>query len=224
MGGHPERSTLTPEDQKNTRISQVNSMSLSFRLAASISMAAAALTLTGCRNRIEVRTMAAPDAGLSRLHSFRMLPGPARRDGQATTGADDPMISNSIANRAIRQEIVKAFQERGYPLDERSPDFAVAFYATAREKLDVTLWDYGYPFYPRWPRYPLPPQTVTQYTEGTVVIDVVHAGTRELLWRGEGRAELSDDPAKNVEQLAKAASAIVAKFPEATRRIVASRR
>lgn len=198
-------------------------MSVHSRLAASVSIATLALILTGCQRGIEVRTMVAPDAGLSRLHTFRMLPGPARRDGRPTTGADDPMISNSIANRAIREQIVKAFQERGYALDEGHADFAVAFYATAHEELDVSLWDYGYPSSPRWPRYPAPVPTVTRYTEGSVVIDVVRAGTRELLWRGEGKAELSDDPAKNVQRLANAASAIVAKFPEATRSLVAAR-
>ena len=167
--------------------------------------------------------MTAPDAGLSHLHDFRMLPGPARRDGRPTTGADDPMISNSIANRAIRERIVRAFQDRGYTVDERSPDFVVAFYATAREKLDVSVWDYGYPFNPRWPRNLTPAQTVTQYTEGSVVVDVVQVGTRALLWRGEGKAELSNDPAENVQRLAKAAAAIVAKFPGATSRVVAAR-
>lgn len=198
-------------------------MSSHSRLAASISIATLALAFTGCRGGIEVRTMVAPDARLSSLHTFRMLPGPARRDGRPATGADDPMISNSIANRTIREQIVKAFQERGYTLDDRNPDFGVAFYATAREKLDVSAWDYGYPYYPRWPRYPGPVQTVTQYTEGSVVIDVVQGRTRDLLWRGEGKAELSDGLAENVQQLAKAATAIVSKFPQATRITIAAR-
>ena len=196
-------------------------MSMRSRWAASISMATLAMILSGCQSSIAVRTMVAPDAKLSNLHTFRMLPGPARRDGRPTTGADDPMISNSIANRAIRQEIVKAFQARGYTLAEGNADFVVAFYATAHEELDVSLWDYGYPTYPRWPRHPNPVPTVTRYTEGNVVIDVVRPGTRELLWRGEGKAELTDTPAKNVERLAKTASAIVAKFPQATPRLVA---
>ena len=165
--------------------------------------------------------MAAPDAGLSSLHTFRMLPGPARRDGRAVTGADDPMISNSIANRAIRERIRKSFEDAGYTLDERSPDFAVAFYASAREKLDVNRWDYGYPFTPGWPRYPRQGPVVTQYTEGSVIIDVVKPVGRELLWRGQGTATLSDDPSENVQQLTKAAEAIVSKFPRATSRVVA---
>ena len=166
--------------------------------------------------------MVAPDAGLATFHSFQMLPGPARRDGRAVTGNDDPMIANSIANRAIREQIRKAFMDRGYSVDERLPDFAVAFYATSREKLDVGIWDYGYPFYPGWPRYPRPTQ-VTQYTEGSVIVDVVRPVTRELLWRGEGRAALSDDPSENVSQLMKTAAAIIAKFPKASPRTVAAR-
>jgi hypothetical protein len=194
-----------------------------FSIVRFAAYASVALLAVACRSSIEVRTMAAPDAGLASLHSFRMLPGPARRDGQPVSGVDDPMISNSIANRAIREQIVKSFQARGYTLDERNADFAVAFYATAREKLDATMWDYGYPFTPRWPRYPTPVPVVTQYTEGSVVVDVVKTGTRELLWRGEGKAALSGDPGDYVGQLAKAAEAIVAKFPQATPRIVAVR-
>jgi hypothetical protein len=163
------------------------------RLTACIVVASVALAGVACRPAIDVRTMASPDVGLATLHTFRMLPGPARRDGRAATGADDPMIDNSIANRAIRERIIKTFEERGYALDERNADFGVAFYASARDKLDVSVWDYGYPFWPRWPRYSWPPTVVTQYTEGSVIIDVVKTGTRELLWRGEGKAELSDD-------------------------------
>ena len=185
--------------------------------------ASMAFAVAGCGSSIDVRTMAAPDVGLTTLHTFRMLPFPARRDGRPTTGADDPMISNSIANRAIREQIVKTFQGSGYTIDETAPDFAVAFYASAREKLDVTEWDYGYPSMPPWPRYPRPVQTVTKYTEGSVVIDVINPASRELLWRGEGRAPLSDDPSENVTQLVKVADAIVSKFQSAPRRAVAMR-
>ena len=185
--------------------------------------AAAAFLTVGCRTSIDVRTMAAPDVSFNDLHSFRILPNPDRRDGRPVTGDDDPMVANSIANRALRERIIKSFQDRGYALDNRNPDFAVAFYASAREKLDVTTWDYGYPFYPGWPRYQQQTPTVTQYTEGSVVIDVVRPGTRQLLWRGVGKAVLSDDPADNIQQLTRAAEAIVKRFPEATKRLIASK-
>ena len=194
-------------------------MRSTFRWAA---YAAIVVASAGCGSGIDVRTMAAPDAGLGAFHSFRMLAGPARRDGRPATGSDDPMISNSIANRVIRERIVRSFQDRGYTLDERNADFGVAFYASTREKLDVDTWDYGYPVRLGWPINPAV-QGVSQYTEGSVVVDVVRLGSRQLLWRGEGRAALSDDPSDNVTQLAKAAAAIIDKFPHATTHVVAAR-
>ena len=133
------------------------------------------------------------------------------------------MIDNSIANRALRDGIARAFQNRGYLMNEMSPDFTVAFYATAREKLDVTVWDYGYPFWRRWPPYRYPAQTMTEYTEGSVIVDVLDAKNGALLWRGEGKAQVEDDPIKMVQQLVKAAEAIVARFPTAPPRVVAAR-
>ncbi|HET9424718.1 MAG TPA: DUF4136 domain-containing protein [Gemmatimonadaceae bacterium] len=193
-----------------------------FRSILQASTLAFAMGVSACNRGIEVRTMSGPDARFDDLRAFRVLPGPSRRDGLTPAGTDDPMISNSIANRALRDRITTTLQERGYRLDERDPDFGVAFYATVKEKLDVTTWDYGYPASPRWPRYPSP--MLVQYTEGTVVIDMVRLEPRELLWRGEGKAELSDDPVRNIQQLADAAAAIIGKFPEAPRRIVAQAR
>lgn len=174
-----------------------------------------------CGPRIEVRTMAAPDAGLGALQTFRMLPPPVRRDNQPITGEDDPMINNSIANRAIRERIMKAFVARGYVRNDRSADFGVAFYATSREHLDPTIWDYGYPFNPRWGRLGLP--GASPATEGSVVVDVVRWDTKELLWRGVGTAHLSDDADKNVSLLGDAVDAIIGKFPAATGQKVAVR-
>jgi hypothetical protein len=166
--------------------------------------------------------MAAPERQFSTLHTFQMLLGPIRRDGRPVTGADDPMISNSIANRAMRDRISLAFIARGYLLNDRTPDFAVAFYATAREEMDVTEWDYGYPFDPRWRRSPRPVQIVTEFTQGSVIIDVIDPETRELIWRGEGKARLTGDLSKDVQLLADAAATIVGKFPEAPSALVAA--
>lgn len=185
----------------------------SFRL---VTLSLIALAGAGCGPRIEVRTMTAPDAGFVGMHTFKILSAPARLDTRPVRPADDPMIVNSIANRALRERIVKGFTARGYAQDERSADFAVAFYATAREKLDVTAWDYGYPFYPRWRAPQGMSPAVTTYTEGSVIIDVLRSTDRTLLWRGEGRAQLTDDPSENVVRLGQAAQAIIAKFPAST--------
>ena len=105
--------------------------------------AALVLALTACAS-VDVRTAKSPDANLSALHTFAIMPQPDRRY-PAAHSTNDPMLVNSITNRALRDDLVKAFENRG-----DTPDFTVAYYASAKEKLDVTYWDYGYRYSPSW--------------------------------------------------------------------------
>ncbi len=77
-------------------------------------------------------------------------------------------------------------------------------------------WDYGYPYYPRWWGFgPYEQPTVTQYTQGTVIVDVIDPNTKELLWRGQGVANVSDNEAQYEQDLWKTVTAILDKFPRA---------
>jgi hypothetical protein len=173
---------------------------------------------------MHVQTIAAPDFSVAGAATFRLLPVPRPRDGEVRRGAYDPMVNNSIANRALRTTITSAFIGRGYVANEHAPDFEVAVYAAAHERMNVTAWDYGYPFWPRsrwaWPTH----RVVTEYTEGTVIVDVVSARDRELLWRGSASARLSDDPSRDVKALQKVAAGLVEKFPRAVKPSVVTRR
>jgi len=55
--------------------------------------------------------------------------------------------------------------------------------------------------------------TVTQYTQGTVIVDVFDPKTKELLWRGQGVAAVSDNEQQYEQELKKTVEAIVDKFP-----------
>ena len=68
------------------------------------------------------------------------------------------------------------------------------------------------------------PTRPTSRVTSSISRTAAHPRSRELLWRGEGKARLSDDMSKNVELLAKAAEAIIAEFPQATGPLVAVRR
>jgi Domain of unknown function (DUF4136) len=181
-------------------------------LLAAILVAAA----TAC-NPVTVRTTTAPDAHLANLRTFTIAT-PRAKKANAVSDSNDPMLANSISNQALRQDLAADFQSKGYTLTTASPSFAVAYYASAQQKLDVTDWDYGYSYwgYHRfWHGYGYPYETIQQYTEGTVVVDVIDPATKELLWRGQGKAAVSKDPAAYTAELAKTVRAIVAKFPAA---------
>lgn len=173
-----------------------------------------------CAHSYDVHTVQSPDASVTGLRTFRVLPVPPARDGRAGAGSYDPMVDNSITNRALRATIAEAFAARGYLASENQPDFVVAVYASATEALDVTRWDYGYPHWPRGGP-PWPGEQVVSYTEGTVIVDVVDPRSRELIWRGSGSARMSEDPAEDTKELERVAKAIVRRFPRAAPRVLA---
>jgi hypothetical protein len=186
-----------------------------------ILLAVVALMATACGPFIRITVSIAPTATFSAYHRFTVLTPPQRQDGRQLAG--DPMLINSMTNRLLQMNVTDAFIGRGYQLDSASPDFKVAYYASARERLDVTLWNYGYPG--RWGGwYPEPGYaTAVPYAEGTVIVDVVDAKTNELLWRGRSQVRSSDDPAEFEKDLRGAVQSIVHRFPLASNLATATR-
>jgi hypothetical protein len=175
-------------------------------------LAAAGVLLAAC-NPIGVTTSVAPDANFSSLRTFKVLNLPARRSGLPSM-TNDPMLETSVSGRELRNQLATAFNARGYAMDEGNPDFTIAYYASRRGKLDVTAWDYGYPGrWGGWRRGGGPMVDVNQYVEGTVIVDVVDPKTHELVWRGRGVSNISDDAETYGQNLERTVKAIVAKFP-----------
>jgi hypothetical protein len=182
-------------------------------MKATLSIPAAAMSaglLAACAG-VHVRTSVAPQVQLTGLHTFAVLNTPRRRSGTGG-GENDPMLQNSITSRALRSDLIAQFEARGYALDSVRPDFTVAYYATANEKLDVSEYDYGYRWRPGW-WGPIAYPDVQQYTQGTVIVDAINPTTKELEWRGQGKARVSDDPQTYAKELDKTVEAIVDRFP-----------
>ena len=174
-----------------------------------VSLGVALFALAACGHNVSVRTQTAPGFNIGGRNTFRLLPTPRRGDGSALT-ADDPMLSTSITNRAIRDDIIRDMESRGYRgAGGGSADIDVAFYASAQQALDIHTYDYGY----TWRGWPREYTDVTRYERGTVIIDLVDPGTRQLLWRGQGVAHVSTDPNAFTNELGKVVDAITKKLP-----------
>jgi Domain of unknown function (DUF4136) len=167
--------------------------------------------LAACASSVHVRTTADPRVPLTGLHTFAVLETPHRRSGASKTD-NDPMLQNSITNRALRRDLITQFEARGYTLDSVKPDFTVAYYATAHEKVDPLNYDYGHDWRPGW-WGPISYPDVQQYTQGTVIVDAINPTTKQLEWRGRGVARVSDDPQAYAKELDRTVAAIVDRFP-----------
>jgi hypothetical protein len=198
-------------------------------------LATAALALSACSSggRVHVSTSTAPNADFADRHTFRVLNAPQRRPDAPPLPADDPMLTNSITNQRLRADLQQAFQQKGFAQVQTNPDFLVAYYAGTKDKMDTTYWapDYGWRYgYRRlgfgggvrsaWPWYgyasPYPNMQVNEYTQGSVIIDVIDPKSMELIWRGQGIANVSNDPATYNKELDKSVTSILNSFPPAT--------
>lgn len=70
-----------------------------------------------------------------------------------------------------------------------SPDLLVGLFTKSREKINVNDNSFGGFWYPWY--YGPNPVTVSQYTEGTLFIDLLDAEKKELVWQGIGTGALS---------------------------------
>jgi hypothetical protein len=188
---------------------------------------AAVVALAACASGVQVRTALSPDASLTGLRTFRVEQTPKPKIANAQSNSD-PMLVNSISNRALRSDLQQGFEKLGYAVNDSTPDFCVAYYASTDKKLDITTWNYGYPFRPRrwagWgfyqPRFGAAfDPMVTQYTQGTIIVDVFDPKTKDLLWRGQGVANVSDNQQDYTQELQTTVSAILAKFPVAPAKV-----
>jgi hypothetical protein len=144
---------------------------------------AVSLVLAGavaCGPDIRVKSSFDPRAELDRYATFAMLlPNKAVR-----TGPDvDPFVM-----QRLRQMTFVSLKSRGLtPVDRAQAQLLVGVQAAVRGRVDVYPRAHGYGYYygSAW-GYPYGGYEVHEYDEAIVVIDLIDAKTRAVVWRGTG--------------------------------------
>lgn len=103
-------------------------------------------------------------------------------------GTDDPQYG-SLLSEFLKQAAARELEARGYRAAEK-PDLLVNFYVRTQDRIrshrspssfygfrQLGFWNYGV-----WGGYVGYETTVTQYTEGTLHIDVVDRVLRQVVW------------------------------------------
>lgn len=93
----------------------------------------------------------------------------------------DPRLDNNpFFNDYLQGAIEKRLAAKGYaPAEGQQPDLLIHYHANVSQKLDVYGADreYGYTYGVREPQ-------VVDYEQGTLVVDIVDARTKRVVWRG----------------------------------------
>ena len=133
------------------------------------------------------------------------------------TGIDKAQISD-LDKKRILKAIESEMNARGFVKSEH-PDLLVSIFTKEKERVDVYNnywgWGWGYyaPYYWGWPGYY--GNNVSTSTEGSLYIDLIDAGSRDLVWQGRGVGTLGNTQniAKKEERIREFVSQILQQYP-----------
>lgn len=100
-------------------------------------------------------------------------------------GATDPLAGDSLNDGRIRTAMESQLIGNGFRMETEKPDFAIAYYVTTKNKLNVQDYGYGPP---RW--FGGRNISVNQYSEGTLMVDFIDTNTNQVIWRGRASGTL----------------------------------
>jgi hypothetical protein len=176
-------------------------------------LASGMLLLAGCASGPDVRAVSDPSANFAQFRTF----------GFAEPLGTDRAGYQSIVSQQLKSATTREMSARGLTYSATNPDLLVNFSAKLDDKMRVTTTPepvmapgyYGYRrgFYQPWPMY-TERTDVSEYTQGTLTIDVIDAARKQLVWEGTVTKSITSKDQANVPAALDAAvAAAFAKYP-----------
>ena len=174
-----------------------------------------ALAIFGCSTQ-EVSSPRLTSQSLAHRSSFGFVPHLNQEAAAAVSNA--PFWQNRI-----EASIASVLKQKGYRASPvKKADFLVAFHIVLRQGEYVTIFD-------NYSGYKLPAAKAAsagiaslaaspngQAEIGTLVIDIIDPGSKTVIWRGWGRADVNRTPAQTEQLIQTIVAAILRNFPDRT--------
>jgi hypothetical protein len=169
-------------------------------------LVAAGLACSG----IQVTTDYDPSADFTRVRSYAWF------DDKSGVQGDRADVT-SLLDQRLRRSIDAELQRKGLsPVGRAEADVLVGYHLGVETKLDVNTIDTGYGYgYGRYRGGISSHTTVTEYQEGTLLIDLIDPKSKQLIWRGSGQSRLrrSSTPEQREQRIDEAVAEILKSFP-----------
>jgi hypothetical protein len=174
-------------------------------------LVAVAVVLNACAG-IPVSTDYDPNWQLPTNPAYAWMPHPMNKV--------DPMVDNDLVLGRVHRAVNEQLEARGLSAaaNEAEANLLVTYHIGEEEKLDVNTFHSSFGYYPCWrcwgPGYDSD-MWVSQYTQGKLIVDLVDAKTRQLVWRGiaSRRVPQFDSPQERDKYIRESVAAIFKKFP-----------
>jgi hypothetical protein len=177
------------------------------------------VVVAGCAHT-NVRTDFDPSADFSRYHTYYWAGGKDISGGGS--------LANSLVDKRIKDIIGAQLSAKGLSevpeAEDAKPDLAILYWIGAKDKTSVQTkpsstiparlaWSRYDPYWSgRWGRT-YDEVVVRDYTEGTLIVDLIDANTKQLAWRAYLVQTVDKDPQKTAERIEANAMAAFAQYP-----------
>lgn len=176
-----------------------------------------AITLSACSG-VKINTDYAVEQDFSQYKRFAWHP-----DGVQPSKSLDTM-GGDIYDSRVRRFVSQALAERGFEQSSQ-PDFYINYGVVTEDRVSIRSYNtyggygpgwYGYGYYgPYYGGVGSTQTTVSYYTQGMLILDVIDARNNQLVWRStaDSRVDNSSTPQKKEENMRKIIDGMLAKFP-----------
>lgn len=175
-----------------------------------ITVVALALTAAAACSSVRVTTDYDPEVDFSGVGTYAWLD---ERSGVEGDRAD----VTSLLDRRIRRAVGDELRGKGIaPVARDEAQLLVSYHLGVEKKLDINTIHTGYGYGRDWyGAGGTSHTTVSEYEEGTLLIDFIDPSSKQLVWRGSGQARVrqSTSPKEREELVRKAVAEILASFP-----------
>jgi hypothetical protein len=159
--------------------------------------AATAAAAAACATNPRIYSSSNPEADFSSYSTYSYLP---------QLGTEEPGAPESLLTQFLKAAVDREMAARGFRRVPQDGELLVNFYVETRERTEtrtvaspafgVGYYRYRRGFYVGWHDYS--EIDVSQYTEGTLNIDVADAARRQLVWEGIAIGRLTEEARQNV--------------------------
>jgi hypothetical protein len=131
--------------------------------------------VAGCSPEIRVYTDHDPEYDLLNYRTFDW--------SQKTNieAGNNPLYYNELNDKRIKTAVREQLAKRGYTQVDKNPELILHYHIIIDDRSVITPEPYGYYYGPYWMSMRT---NVYQYTEGTLILDLMDAKTNSLVWRG----------------------------------------
>jgi hypothetical protein len=171
-------------------------------------MCALALAVSGAAcSTVKVTTDYDRGVDFRHFRTFAVVGGKVINEG--VVGAEGPFVRERLTSA-----LQAGLDARGLTPAPERPDLLVTYVAGAKTRQDLERVVTSYQGGPYWYGPSYTDFWVTDHLHGTLVVDIVDASTKKLVWRA--MAEAVDQPFADPEFLNRAVARALAHFPPGT--------